>query len=248
MKSTPSTQVNQSIIDGMSVLQSLAVATGPVGGAELAKTLQMEPTKVNRLLKTLASIGITQQTTGRKYQPGPGMHVLATQALYASGLLRNSLQELEALSYYGRNVALGVLWNHSVSFLYHARPGMASSEAIGRIGLKEATTSGIGMVLLADLSDEQVIALYHDQDIPGFGRDLDKLLRQLAEIRKQGYARVQVTPELPIANSKPSHTIAVAVGQPVGSAIALSGWISPHDTAEIVQELNKAKKSIEAKL
>lgn len=95
MKAKPSAQANQSIIDGISVLQALAMSEEPVGSRELSRRLDMETTRVNRLLKTLAYIGITQQTANRKYVPGPGMHVLATQSLYASRLLRCAIAPLE---------------------------------------------------------------------------------------------------------------------------------------------------------
>ena len=148
----------------------------------------------------------------------------------------------------GRTVALGVLWNDSVSFLYHAKPGMSPSEAIGRVGLKDATTSGIGMVLLSSLPTEQICQLYENRDIPGFGHNLQNLLDELSKIKQQGYARIQVTSDDPKQNSRPNYTIAVAIGSPASAAIALSGWISEHDTAEIVAELHRAKKSIEVKL
>src|SRR5687768_12021147 len=81
---TGGSQANQSIIDGISVLQALATSEEPVGSRELARRLGLENTRVNRLLKTLAAIGMAEQNVVRKYSPGPGMHVLAAQSLYAS--------------------------------------------------------------------------------------------------------------------------------------------------------------------
>lgn len=248
MISKPGAQANQSIIDGISVLQALAISSAPVGGKELALKLGLEITRTNRLLKTLSSIGIVQQTVGRKYEPGPGMHVLATQSLYASGLLRCAIPSLEKLAFFGRTVALGVLWNDSVSFLYHATPGMTSSEAIGRIGLRNATTSGIGMVLLSLLEEEHVRRIYHKKEIIGFPDGIESLLSDLFDIRQKGYARVEVHSDAPQIKDKATHTIAVAIGEPVNSAIAISGWISEADTIEIANELHKTKAVIEAEL
>ncbi|TKB43070.1 transcriptional regulator [Thalassotalea mangrovi] len=242
--SKPGAQANQSIIDGIAVLQALATAGKPVGGSEVAKILGLEVTRANRLLKTLASIGITQQTSNRKYEPGPGMHVLATQSLYASGLLRSALAPLENLAFFGRTVALGVLWYDSVSFLYHARPGMAASEGIGRIGLRAATTSGIGLALLANSSEDTVRSTYATGDIPGFPDGIESLLAELAKIRQQGYARVNVASDNPQFASQTTHTIAVPLDASPGAAIALSGWISEAETADIVQALQQAKLKI----
>ncbi|TYK66316.1 helix-turn-helix domain-containing protein [Colwellia echini] len=245
MNSKSGAQANQSIIDSIAVLQALATAGKPIGGSEISKILGLEATRANRILKTLASIGITQQTSNRKYEPGPGMHVLATQSLYASGLLRNSLAPLEKLAFYGRTVALGVLWYDSVSFLYHARPGMNSSEGIGRIGLRDATTSGIGLVLLAITSEASVRSAYEGREIPNFPQGVESLLTKLAEIRKLGYARVEVESDNPQAADKTTHTIAIPLGNPVNSAIALSGWISESETPEVVKALQKAHDEIE---
>lgn len=239
-------QANQSIIDGISVLQALATSEKPVGSRELARRLGMENTRVNRLLKTLASIGVVEQNVGRKYGPGPGMHVLATQSLYASGLLRNAIKPLEKLAYFGHTVALGVLWQDSVSFLYHARPGMSSSEGIGRIGLRDATTSGIGMALLALQPEEKVVHTYEGRDIPGYSEGLESLFKDLREISRKGYARVEVHPEHAARLGKPVHTIAVPVGHPVSSAIAVSGWIPEANVSGIVEALRQARQEIEA--
>lgn len=241
---TAGSQANQSIIDGISVLQALATSEEPVGSRELARRLGLENTRVNRLLKTLASMGMAEQNVVRKYRPGPGMHVLAAQSLYASGLLRNAIVTLEKLAYFNLTVALGVLWQHSVSFLYHARPGMSASEGIGRMGLRDATTSGIGMVLLAMQPEEQVARLYEGKDIPGYPKGLKSLLRELAVIRKKGYARVEVFPENAVRT--PSHSIAVPVGNPVNSAIAVSGWIPESAVNELVEALQQARQEIEA--
>lgn len=248
MTPKPSAQANQSIIDGIAVLQALATADRPVGSRELARRLGLETTRVNRLLKTLASMGMAQQNADRKYSPGPGMHVLATQSLYASGLLRNAIKPLESLAFFGHTVALGVLWQDSVSFLYHARPGMSSSEAIGRIGLRDASTSGIGMALLAAQMDENILEIYAGREIPGYPKGVKALLRDLKQIRKQGYACVEVNPERAAEHGKPTHTVAVPVGNPVNSALALSGWIPQPNVAGVVEALQHARAEIEASL
>jgi len=87
-------QPNQSLIDGLACLQQLASEREPVGGRELARDLGLEPTRVHRLLRTLAHLGLAQQDAQRRYRPGPGIHVLAAQAMFGSGLLRRALPVL----------------------------------------------------------------------------------------------------------------------------------------------------------
>ena len=160
MKPKLNAQPNKSLIDGITTLQALATSPDPVGSRELARRLDIDPVKVNRLLKTLAYLGIARQTADRKYTAGPGMHVLAAQSLFASGLIRHALPVLENLRRFGHTVALGVLWQDNVSYLFHAPPGIEASRGLGRIGLLPATTSGIGIVLLSEYEDDDVRELY----------------------------------------------------------------------------------------
>jgi len=242
MKSKPGAQINQSIIDGFSVLQALASHDNPVGGSEIAKQLGLESTRVNRLLKTLASIGMTQQTRGRKYLPGPGIHVLAAQSLYASGMLRSAIPSLESLNSLGHTVAMGLLWFDSVSFVYHAKPGMNAAEAIGRIGLRPATTSGIGMALLAHTDEEAVADAYDDSDIPNYD-NLEALHSVLEGIKQQGYARTAVVHD---GETETKYTIAVPLGASTNAAIAVSGDITEEETAGVVEALISAREEIRA--
>jgi DNA-binding IclR family transcriptional regulator len=231
-------QPNRSLIDGITTLQALATSPEPVGCRELARRLGADPTKVNRLLKTLAYLGIARQTADRKYTAGPGMHVLAAQSLFASGLIRRALPVLEALRRFGHTVALGVLWEDSVSYLFHAPPGIEASRGLGRIGLLPATTSGIGVVLLSEFEDEEVRALYVGRDIPMFPDGIDQLLAKLAEVRRLGYARVHV------ADDRDHHVVAVSTGDPAHAGVALSGWIPEAATAPLVAALREAAAEI----
>lgn len=241
MRPKPNAQPNQSLIDGIATLQALATSTEPVGTRELARRLGFEVTRVNRLLRTLAYLGIARQTADRKYTPGPGMHVLAAQSLFASGLIRRALPPLNQLRLFGLTVALGVLWRDNVTYLFHAPQGTDVSEALGRI-VVPATRGGIGMALLAALSDEEVRHLYaHATDIPRFPQGLEPLLRELMEIRANGYARVLVDPQ------QKFHTIAITVGDPVHSAIGVSGWIPKANTKKIVSALRAAASKIEGR-
>lgn len=239
MQTKPNAQPNQSLIDGIITLQALATAPEPIGCRELARQLGFDATKVNRLLKTLAYMGIARQTANRKYTAGPGMHVLAAQSLFASGLIRRALPVLEGLRRYGHTVALGVLWNDSVSYLFHAPPGIEASHGLGRIGLLPATVSGIGIALLAEHEDAEVRDIYGDREIPNCPGGIEALLSKLAEVRQLGYARVHV------ADDRDHHIVAVSMGDPVHAAIAMSGWIPENGTEAIVAALRQAVAEID---
>ncbi len=238
MKPKLNAQPNKSLIDGITTLQALATSPDPVGSRELARRLDIDPVKVNRLLKTLAYLGIARQTADRKYTAGPGMHVLAAQSLFASGLIRHALPVLENLRRFGHTVALGVLWQDSVSYLFHAPPGIEAARGLGRIGLLPATTSGIGIVLLSEHEDEDVRELYKDRELPMFPEGIEQLLAKLAEVRRLGYARVHV------ADARDHHVVAVSTGDPAHAGVAMSGWIPEAATAPLVDALRAAATEI----
>ena len=214
-------QPNQSLIDGLAVLQAIAGRDGAVGGRELARDLGLEPTRTNRLLKTLAALGLALQGEDRRYRPGPGVHVLAAQALHGSGLLRRAVPHLERLHRHGLTVALGVLWREHVSYLYHAQPGMAAADAIGRAGLYPAVESGIGMALLAAHGDL---------------RQHPTRRGQLQRIRRDGYAFVAT-------QHRGHHSLGVALPDASGAGIALAGRISATRVPALVADLIAAARA-----
>jgi DNA-binding IclR family transcriptional regulator len=238
MRSKINAQPNQSLIDGIATLQALATAREPVGCRELARRLGFDPSRTNRILRTLAYLGIARQNASRKYEPGAGMHVLAAQSLFASGLVRRSLPILEELRRFGHTVAMGVLWRDNVSYLFHAPPGVPASEALGRIGLYPAAQGGIGVALLATLDDLEIEEVYEARGVGRKDKGFVALMDAVGRARDEGYARVRVPDE------RGHHTVAVTVGEPPHSAIGLSGWIPDTATEELVAELRAAAAAI----
>ena len=214
MKQLPA-QPNQSLMDGLACLQAVATTASPRGSRELARQLGMEPTRVNRLLKTLAHLGLTTQDAKKKYAAGPAIHILSAQTLFASGLLRQALPALRALQQLNGVVALGVLWRDQVSYLCHALPDHPIEEGIGRLGVFPATQSSIGLVLLAQKPDAEIRSLFQGKKIPRYGADVTHLIKDLHIVRAQGYARVDEATGIT--------SLAVPVGANPSSAIAVSG-------------------------
>ena len=123
-------QKNKSIEDCLRVLMAIAGELNTCGSRELARRLDMEPTRVNRFLKTLKSAGYVEQDDSHRYYAGSGMKVLAAQSLYGSRLLRGALPVIERVWPFDHVVALGVLFRDQVSYLFHAVPGMTMAEGI----------------------------------------------------------------------------------------------------------------------
>ncbi|MDR3709487.1 MAG: helix-turn-helix domain-containing protein [Capsulimonadaceae bacterium] len=231
-------QPNQALVDGLAVLQALAVSERPTGSREMGRMLGIEATRVNRLLRTLAHLGMARQTADRKYLPGPAMHVLSAQSLFGSGLVRSAMEPLARLNVYNLTVAMGVLWRDQVCYLYHATPGMSGADALGRVGLYPASRSGIGLSILASQTDEAIRDLYRGRPVDGF-ENVDALLVSLRETRERGWAYAMADEKTQTVS------LGVAVGSPAYASVAFSGPITPEGTPLYVDTLQEAADAIE---
>ena len=188
-------QPNVSLINGLACLQELVAADAPIGSRVLARRLGLEPTRVNRLLGTLAQLGLAEQDAERKYRPGPGVHVLAAQSLRGSRLLRAALPVIRTLDAGGGRVALGVLWRDQVCYLYHGDPRRPLEAGIGGHELYPADQSSIGAVLRAAQAPASDVAA--------------------AAVRVQGHALLRA--------GRGNASLAVPVGTPAIAGLALFG-------------------------
>jgi DNA-binding IclR family transcriptional regulator len=232
-------QPNQSLLDGLACLQTLTMHQEPIGSREMARVLGLDPTRVNRLLKTLAAVGLAEQDENRKYRPGPGIHALAAQSLFGSGLIRRALGPLESLHRFGFIVALGVLWRDQMCYLYHAEADFPVARGLGRTGLYPAVASGLGMALLAHQPEAEVRQLYAKRTEPPSLDGEGGILEQLDQIRTQGFALIR-------SNDKRDHrTLGVPLGTPPYAAIGLSGHIHQRDVPQLVAALREAVDAIQ---
>lgn len=238
MKELPAQPV-KGLQDGIIVMQQLTNMREPVSGLELSRELGIEKTRVNRILKTLASLGIAYRTASRKYASGPGMHVLAAQSLAASGLFRASVKHLEELDKLGHTIALGVLWRDKVSYLFHHSPGTPFQEGIGKTSLYNATGSSLGMVLLSQKADEEILEIYKDKNDIGKYSNSKELLKHICEIRRDGYAALP---------NNEGFTIAVKIGNPAYAAIGMAGKIKPNEIEKNVDILEQKAEAIEEEI
>jgi DNA-binding IclR family transcriptional regulator len=223
-------QPNESLMAGLECLQALAGAEQPVGSREMARALGVEHTRVNRLLGTLAAMGLAERTSERKYVPGPGLHVLAAMSLRGSRLLSVALPHLRRLGIAepSFSVALGVLWRRQVAYLYFADPGAGVQASIASRALYAAEKSSIGLAMLAARKAGELRGLY--RSVPAAQRA--SLLRSLAAVRKQDYALID------------GKTVGVAVGDPPAAGLALAGSITKRDVPRLVHRLQDAASAI----
>ena len=228
-----SSQPNQSLIDGLSCLQMLASSRKPVGSRELARSLALDNMRANRLLKTLADIGLAQQDSKKKYSIGPGIHALTAQSLYGSRVLKQTLPLIQELPYRGITVALGVLWRGHVTYLYHGEIGESIEKGIGRIGLIPALNSSVGKLLLSFEEDIHIEELRVSSES---NHPKVPLFKEIKNIRKNGYAEIR--PE------GGGVSLAIPIGEPPVMGLALAGV--PAD--ESVEPYLKSLKAIRAQI
>ncbi len=229
-------QPNQSLMRGVSCLQAVFSAEGPVGSREVARLLGEEHTRVCRLLGTLAQVGVVEKTNSRKYRPGPAVHVLAAQSMRSSGLLSAAMRHLPPLLSEKLIVALGVLWNRHVCYLLYVRPGQRLEEGLADHQLYPAELSSIGLALLAQRGWNEVRGAVAGGGIPRDSRKQAWLRGYLARTRRRGYALLHDEPG--------QFTLAVPVGNPPVAALAFAGPVGRHPVASLVRKLKDAAARI----
>jgi len=224
-------QPNQSLIDGLSVMQTVAASVDAVGSREVARRLGLEPTRVNRLLKTLAGLGLCEQGEDRKYRSGPGLHVIAATALFGSRLIARATGPIESLrqALPDLTVALGVRWRNEVAYLIHLLPGRPVVEGLGRTALFPAEKSSIGRVLLAGLAKAEIKLLFPESH--------EHIAKILHEPRKKGYALVR---------GKNQHSLAVPIGplSKAHTALAVAGDFGAKNVPRLTKFLHEAAEKI----
>lgn len=228
-----SSQPNQSLTDGIACLQFLATSRKPIGCRELARSLALNPMRANRLLRTLAEIGLAQQDQKKKYSVGPGVHALTAQSIFGSAVLKQALPLIKEIKHKGMLVALGVLWRGHVTYLYHGSVDEGLEHGIGRIGLIPCFNSSIGRLLLSYEEDVEIERLRRGSDAKVGKRELMAATRK---IRKQGYAVVE---------GDTSVGLAVPVGSPAVMGLALAGIPIDNDLEPYIKELKDISERIE---
>ncbi|NLF30543.1 MAG: hypothetical protein GX591_06610 [Planctomycetes bacterium] len=233
-------QPNQSIVDGLMLLQAAVGARQPVGCTQLAREFNLDVTRVNRILGTFAYLGMLKRTRSRKYIAGPGIHVLAAMSLHGSQLVQCAEPHMKALrASLKSDIYVGVLWRARVTYFRFGRQGREPAMLRPGTLLMAAHDSGIGRILMAQMTDDQVCAMYGEcGDITC---DTGALLAVLAKAREKGYA-------MGIGGD----TLAVPIGTPVIAGLALSrrglpkAKILAREIPALVQSLRAAAEAIEA--
>lgn len=215
-------QPNQSIMSGMKCLEEVVSLVEPIGSRELARLLNEEHTKVNRILGTLCHLGYVEKTPSNKYKAGPAIHIMASLTLTSSKLLHCAVEPLKELLETKQTVALGVLWKKKVSYIFHGNYKLPFEKCIGSHDLFPEEKSSIGTIIRV------------------FNKE-SKLTNDEKKIISDGYCFV--------SSSENDLSLAVTIGKPkVIAGLAIAGNKKNFNHEENLKKLLLAAEKINAVL
>jgi len=184
---------SQSVARAVDILELLA-ENGALGVRDIARRMDLSPTIVHRLISTLASTGLAEQSSDtHKYRIGYRAFQIGNSFLTHNDLDRASTPELVALAEKHQvNCFLGVLRDHAVVYLKVVRSNgpIVINNSPGTLAPPHSTA--FGKILLAALPDKQVADVMGREPYQKLTKktktSLRALLADLREVRATGIA------------------------------------------------------------
>lgn len=151
--------LNRSVVDAFRCLDLLAASREPVGIREMGRRLDLDAAKVTRIMQSLLSLDMVHRNDKRKYSVGIGVHRVSALSIHHSAFYTAVIDTLEEIGKHEISIVIGVLNGREVVYLIHTRKGVSVARAIGNYDAVPAIDSVIGIKLLAQKSDEEIVAL-----------------------------------------------------------------------------------------
>lgn len=164
--------------------------------SEVARAMQVNPSTAQRLLALMKKQGYLLQNRDKSYRLSFKLFTIANTAIEGINIREIARPFMKELSdRIGETVNLGVLEGREVIYLEKVE-NMDTILGLGlRVGRQiPAQCSALGKVLLADSPDEEIRALFSPEILIQTKRtefsitDPESLIREVAEVRKRGYA------------------------------------------------------------
>lgn len=190
----PRTQPNQNLARGLLILEAFTVDHPEWGVRDLARLLKANPTTMHRLLTTLENLGYVEQNSGtQRYRLGAKIMRLA--GIYADQnplpfVARRVFEEFSTR--FEHSFYLGVLSNFEVVYtaVLDGRGALKISTIPG--GRVALYTTAIGKILLAGQTDAFIESYLEAVTLERYTSTTityrKALLREIAEVRKSGFA------------------------------------------------------------
>lgn len=240
-----------------SVDHALRIATmlqleGELTVSQVAERLGVARSTAHRLLAMLVYRDFAVQDDRRVYRAGPVLELAAHSPSAASRLRAAALPHMHRLvGVLDESVNLAVRTGDQVRFIASAEcfQNLRVSSREGMVFPAHRTTAGL--LLLAELTDEELEAVYPAERYAGRPEDrpdLDQLRAELARVRRNGF----------VVNQGRSERGVVAIGVPLrdadGTALAglsvsmPSGRYDRHRLPSLVSALTRAAGAVESDL
>ncbi|RRO17081.1 IclR family transcriptional regulator [Saccharopolyspora rhizosphaerae] len=193
-------------------LAAILQLEGSLSVTDAAERLGVARSTAHRLLAMLVYRDFAEQDENKRYRAGPVLELASHSQSSASRLRQAALPHLrELVDVLGESVNLTVRTGATARFIASAecREALRVGSREGMVFPAQQTTAGL--LLLAELTDEELDAVYAGASVVPA---MEELRRELAKVRRNGFA----------LNQGRSERGVVAVGVPVrssgGAAIA----------------------------
>jgi DNA-binding IclR family transcriptional regulator len=184
----------QSISRAFSLLEAIAENPDGIGLTQLSQITGLHSSTAFHLLKTMAGLGyIRQGEDNKRYFIASALFCLASAAQSEVQLVSAANRVLRELSMKtGIQSLFGLRAGTSMVVVAKADGNGAFQISDGIGGMRPAHCTGMGKIMLASMSDDELEAYLSNYALKAFTEntitDKARLLRELAEVRRSGLA------------------------------------------------------------
>jgi DNA-binding IclR family transcriptional regulator len=184
---------NQSVTRAIDILNLLTDSSEPLGVREIGRRLELAPSNVQRLIKTLSKAGFLEQAEDTlRYKIGYRAFQVGSAFVDQNSFYSAVMPELYTLAARHITGFLGVLRDRSVVYL-------ATVQSEGPIAITHRPGSqthlhstAMGKALLAELNDDEIGTLLGAGPLPRLTPrtkvSLPQLIKEIETVRRVGYA------------------------------------------------------------
>jgi IclR family KDG regulon transcriptional repressor len=216
--------MNNTLRDGLRIMDYLAYADRPMSLTEIAEALELGKSKTHRLLQTLIQANYAFQSESSKYIASIKLWKLGSAMLRHATLRSVAEAEMQSLmEQTGESVHLSVLEEMEIVYLHKIdsdNPVRAYSQIGGRMPAFQVAT---GKAMLAFKSDSALRELYAASIAKGFAaqKSEEDLLNEMKQVRQSRVAinRGEFRADV--------HGVAAPIFDRIGNAVAAIGVSGP---------------------
>jgi DNA-binding IclR family transcriptional regulator len=216
--------MNNTLIKGLAILETLARAEVPMGVTEISLALALPKSNTHRMLQALTDQRYVIRQPGGRYSASIKLWELGSAALSGFDLRRHAEAVMEALmERTGESVHLSVLDQREVVYLHKVEspnPVRAYSQIGGRaaahcVATGKAMIAFRGKTALAAMSKD--LESHTDRTLT----DPARFLAEMEQVRKRGYAVNREEWRVGVSG------VAAPIGDAAGTVIAAIGLSGP---------------------